>query len=74
MSIHNISFYGEMKKIIPELSPNTPPIMFSDNNGKIKFVVHLLSSAADASKLHVYLTVFCVTMGGGNVFFFYFSP
>ena len=24
MSIHNICFYGELEKIIPELSPNTP--------------------------------------------------
>ena len=73
MSIHNISFYGEMKKIIPELSSNTPPIMFSDNNGKIKFVVHLLSSAADASKLPVYLS-FPRHNGWRQFFFFYFSP
>ena len=25
MSTHNIGFYGELKKIIPELSSNTPP-------------------------------------------------
>ena len=24
MSTHNIHFYGELEKIIPELSPNTP--------------------------------------------------
>ena len=25
MSTHNICFYGEIRKIIPELSSNTPP-------------------------------------------------
>ena len=25
MSTHNICFYGELEKIIPELSSNTPP-------------------------------------------------
>ena len=25
MSTHNICFHGELEKIIPELSPNTPP-------------------------------------------------
>ena len=25
MSTHNICFYGEIEKIIPELSSNTPP-------------------------------------------------
>ena len=26
MSTHNICFYGEIRKIIPELSQNTPPL------------------------------------------------
>ena len=26
MSTHNICFYEELEKIIPELSPNTPPL------------------------------------------------
>ena len=25
MSTHNTGFYGEIRKIIPELSPNSPP-------------------------------------------------
>ena len=25
MSTHNVCFYGEIRLIIPELSPNTPP-------------------------------------------------
>ena len=29
MSTHNIGFYGELEKIIPELSPNIPPNEFS---------------------------------------------
>ena len=28
MSTHNICFYGEIRKIIPELSPNAPPLQF----------------------------------------------
>ena len=28
MSTHNFCFYGEIRKIIPELSPNTPPQQF----------------------------------------------
>ena len=29
MSTHNICFYGELEKIIPELSSNTPPYQVS---------------------------------------------
>ena len=35
MSTHNIWFYGEISIIIPELSPNTPPLtspLFSNDN------------------------------------------
>ena len=28
MSTHIICFYGEIRKIIPELSPDTPPCLF----------------------------------------------
>ena len=34
MSTHNICFYGETEKIIPELSANTPPNMSSALRGK----------------------------------------
>ena len=29
MSTHNVCFYGELEKIIPELSSNTPPYQVS---------------------------------------------
>ena len=42
MSTHNICFYGEIRKIIPELSPNTPPLLFLLLSC-IKFIGKLLS-------------------------------
>ena len=29
MSTHNVCFYGELDKIIPEVSPNTPLLLFA---------------------------------------------
>ena len=33
MSTHNIRFYGELEKIIPQLSSGMPPGMFDTSNG-----------------------------------------
>ena len=52
MSTHNICFYGEIRKIIPELSPNTLPqqflwVLLSTHNvcfcGKVRNILSNLS-------------------------------
>ena len=44
MSTHNICFYGEIRKIIPELSPNTPYQVLC-------IILHLLPFSQDNSHL-----------------------
>ena len=49
MSTHNICFYGEIRKIIPELSPNTPPEQFLCFSFAFLGLVRLLSTVSSES-------------------------
>ena len=50
MSTHNIGFYGELEKIIPELSPNIPP----NESSVIIPSIH----KADCSQSNLYRNIF----------------
>ena len=40
MSTHNIGFYGELEKIIPELSLNTPPYQVGQSPADLTLTFH----------------------------------
>ena len=52
MSTHNIRFHGEIKNIIPELSPNNPPLQFLyDISSMCVYVSVHVNQAASSSRV-----------------------
>ena len=52
MSTHNIRFYGEIINIIPELSPNNPPLQFLyDISSMCVYVCMSVNQAASSSRV-----------------------
>ena len=51
MSTHNICFYGEIRKIIPELSPNTPSCQFLWSNHCTNATGNFITNCTD----HLYI-------------------
>ena len=75
MSTHNICFYGEIRKIIPELSPNTPPshlqircfFFFSDEQYMYLYILISLHENRDVCTHYKNLTE-ALLMSTHNVF------
>ena len=53
MSTHNICFYGEIRNIIPELSPNKEYLVMEYNaeDDKLCIILHFLPFSQDNSHL-----------------------